>query len=190
MRKRIIAFVLAFMMVLGLLPGTGLENVLADNAGEEESSTDVTGLLVCDYLGNNEPAKQKECWVWVNYGNPFYFYKYDTNGENKIFYSAEELGIESTDNTGNAELTDYDKYENGIDVVVDSVGDYKVYVKGEPDDYVTIHEVYPDVAFYTSSEMSVSSVIGTYGKKYEKLDGNDNVVYLIKNFSEEMANKE
>ena len=28
MRKRIIAFVLAFMMVLGLLPGTGLENVL------------------------------------------------------------------------------------------------------------------------------------------------------------------
>lgn len=59
MRKRIIAFVLAFMMVLGLLPGTGLENVLADNAGEEESSTDVTGLLVCDYLGNNEPAKQR-----------------------------------------------------------------------------------------------------------------------------------
>ena len=101
-----------------------------------------------------------------------------------------ELAVEAVDGTGTAALKDSEEQKNAVEISVSDAGDYKVYVKNNPTDYVTIHMSYPESAYYTTENPSVKGLLdGSVNYTYNSTKSG-NVLYFIANIPEDVSEVE
>lgn len=148
----------------------------------------MSGLRVSNDIDDTEGEGGKECWSQVIY--PMHrFMTWQENGTQKI-YQASELEAVSVDGNGTATLKDSAEKEGIVEILVSDAGDYKVYVKDDPTDYVTIHMSYPDSAFYTTENPSVKGLLdGSVNYTYNSTKSG-NVLYFIANIPEDVSEVE
>ena len=148
----------------------------------------MSGLRVSNDIDDTEGEGGKECWSQVIY--PMHrFMTWQENGTQKI-YQASELEAVSVDGNGTATLKDSAEKEGIVEILVSDAGDYKVYVKDDPTDYVTIHMSYPDSAFYTTENPSVKGLLDGSIKYTYNSTKSGNVLYFIANIPEDVSEVE
>lgn len=148
----------------------------------------MSGLRVSNDIDDTEGEGGKECWSQVIY--PMHrLMAWQENGTQKI-YQASELEAVSVDGNGTATLKDSVEKEGIVEILVSDAGDYKVYVKDDPTDYVTIHMSYPDSAFYTTENPSVKGLLDGSIKYTYNSTKSGNVLYFIANIPEDVSEVE
>ena len=148
----------------------------------------MSGLRVSNNMEDISDEGGRECFSQVIY--PLHrFMAWQEDGTEKI-YQASELAVESVDGRETATLKDSKEQENAVEISVSDAGDYKVYVKDDPTDYVTIHMSYPESAYYTTENPSVNGLLdGSVNYTYNSTKSG-NVLYFIANIPEDVSEVE
>ena len=148
----------------------------------------MSGLRVSNNMEDISDEGGRECFSQVIY--PLHrFMAWKEDGTEKI-YQASELAVESVDGRETATLKDSKEQENAVEISVSDAGDYKVYVKDDPTDYVTIHMSYPESAYYTTENPSVNGLLdGSVNYTYNSTKSG-NVLYFIANIPEDVSEVE
>lgn len=145
----------------------------------------MSGLRVSNNMEDISDEGGRECFSQVIY--PLHrFMAWQEDGTEKI-YRASELAVEAVDGTGTAVLKDSEEQKNAVEISVSDAGDYKVYVKDDSTDYVTIHMSYPESAYYTTENPSVDGLLdGSVNYTYNSTKSG-NVLYFIANIPEDVT---
>lgn len=148
----------------------------------------MSGLRVSNNMEDISDEGGRECFSQVIY--PLHrFMAWQEDGTEKN-YQASELAVEAVDGTGTAALKDSEEQKNAVEISVSDAGDYKVYVKDNPTDYVTIHMSYPESAYYTTENPSVKGLLdGSVNYTYNSTKSG-NVLYFIANIPEDVPEVE
>lgn len=148
----------------------------------------MSGLRVSNNMEDISDEGGRECFSQVIY--PLHrFMAWQEDGTEKI-YRASELAVEAVDGTGTAVLKDSEEQKNAVEISVSDAGDYKVYVKDDSTDYVTIHMSYPESAYYTTENPSVDGLLdGSVNYTYNSTKSG-NVLYFIANIPEDVPEVE
>lgn len=148
----------------------------------------MSGLRVSNNMEDISDEGGRECFSQVIY--PLHrFMAWQEDGTEKI-YQASELAVESVDGRETATLKDSKEQENAVEISVSDAGDYKVYVKDDQTDYVTIHMSYPESAYYTTENPSVNGLLdGSINYTYNSTKSG-NVLYFIANIPEDVPKVE
>lgn len=148
----------------------------------------MSGLRVSNNMEDISDEGGRECFSQVIY--PLHrFMAWQEDGTEKI-YQASELAVESVDGRETATLKDSKEQENAVEISVSNAGDYKVYVKDDQTDYVTIHMSYPESAYYTTENPSVNGLLdGSINYTYNSTKSG-NVLYFIANIPEDVPKVE
>ena len=145
----------------------------------------MSGLRVSNDIDNTECEGDKECWSQVIY--PMHRFMTWQEGETQKIYRASELKAEPVDGNGTVRLKDSAEKEGIVEILVSDAGDYKVYVKDDSTDYVTIHMSYPESAYYTTENPSVAGLLdGAENYTFNSTESG-NVLYFIANIPEDVT---
>ena len=145
----------------------------------------MSGLRVSNDIDNTECEGDKECWSQVIY--PMHRFMTWQEGETQKIYHASELEAVPVDGKGTVRLKDSAEKEGIVEILVSDAGDYKVYVKDDSTDYVTIHMSYPESAYYTTENPSVDGLLdGAENYTFNSTESG-NVLYFIANIPEDVT---
>ncbi len=148
----------------------------------------MSGLRVSNNMEDISDEGGRECFSQVIY--PLHrFMAWQEDGTEKN-YQASELAVEAVDGTGTAALKDSEEQKNAVEISVSDAGDYKVYVKNNSTDYVTIHMSYPNSAFYTTENPSVKGLLNGSIKYTYNSTKSGNVLYFIANIPKDVSEVE
>lgn len=148
----------------------------------------MSGLRVSNDIDDTEGEGGKECWSQVIY--PMHRFMTWQENETQKIYQASELEVEAVDGKGTATLKDSAEKEGIVEILVSDAGDYKVYVKDDPTDYVTIHMSYPESAYYTTENPSVKGLLDGSIKYTYNSTKSGNVLYFIANIPKDVSEVE